>query len=1787
MDRLDKINELRYTLNELRVRGAGLRKNFSVFEQFISQEKFPTLELLDDMNDDFSTWVHEVNKLFEIYTELFKGNKPRTFSELEKILDAEEKKIIVANTFAQAEKFLHLAAKTSDVKKSLEKYQKRLELLLSKKSRDDKVQAKVELYAKFIEAIEEKKNHGKTISLIREFNETFDDDFIGRTFIGKQLSFESDAPDDTADDTIDDTAADATDFAEILREKDALLTDKDFLPFEKLTITENERDIHAKRFNRDFDNPNNRHAIKLVIFTTLMSSGFSICTVPIGSKLPQKHFDSIAQVLVKKGYFKEYVFENIGHFYSLTRACFDFLKSEDLKKFFKNVGSESVTAPNEELLFGEDVRQILTRMIYFRFHAIERAQKNIRDAKKFCMHSFYAVFKSRHAERDLVLGCFWDQFDSGDDFLIALKNYLIDGKKFQRLIVTGLNREHAEKIFAALEAALKEVFPKEISQYVYSLEEDNFYRRGIEKTISLEKIFGSASPDDTDETTTEASDDTADDTPDDSTDDTPDDDSTDDAFDDSTDDATDDSTDDTSDDTSDDTATDTFDNTTAEDTDDNDSDSDSDSDADSSDNTTADDTDDADDSDAFNEMLCDKKFYCATAYLKALSLQDESYAPLYNQLAYATDDPLLSISYDAEKIISLSNESPEEYFIAAATLRTFFSNHNQFDYNMKTLHGIVKNFEVVEENSPLADLIFALMNFKDRVKKGADYYADYRLKNRAQTENKIAKLRQEAQTFLHRVKNLNDKAYMPRFIELKKFLFDDSALEYYLVCTTEDTREKDILDMKNYLQETFLKDGAGLSVENLDNFKFDTVIDNGWREAGKRILKKNNTKLVGELRNNISTSLKNAIKILCERVSCFEESAPLQSDEGVIAYKRIRTSLLENVKKTQEILASKKIAAAAVLIATLQEIADKLEGSFNPALHKYFYVDFLRSDKVLLDENYLPNFNFNTLDGTNTSIAERIVKHARAELPTFAERIENISSGNRDWDFGSVKLICDYFEDIGDTSLTGHDLQGSTEAARRIALDYKQKFFGFLELAQSYGQFDAAPENTKEKILKHIDRCFEFAKATNNYGIFVRVKEYWESKVKKDAAKYAEHVEKNLELGIKNYCRKTNAAEDSPDLQNSVSHIRKMIARRNYTVAQGLINRLSEGNLHIEPETSSSPTHLQNFLKDHADYYRRVSKSGVSLKILVEKSQSFSKAATSKGIKGGGILVDNWLPNGFPQNGDVGEDKLKKLLTALGFKVDSVKKTGEIDKKALNYKVRLVPPRNGQSSNYNHPIAAFGSNAEIYGFRVTCLFGYYDADGLIARFKEIGNADNTLVFLDYALELQTLRSLARKIKKSESGITKIFAVIDRVLMMYLIKNYDEMQINKMIMSLIMPFASCQPYVFNPNVPIPPEIFMGREKEIQSILDFDDVNIVYGGRQLGKTALLKMACASLDRNENNDRAIFVDINKCDCAAAALKISRALHAEKFFDESFAETDDWSELAAAIKKRLTGDKPDKIPHFMLALDEADDFIKDCRTIEFKPVLELIDVQQQRHNGSRFKFVMAGLRDVVRFYKDEALGNNNQISKLPSLVVKPFELEDAAKLLKAPLRCLGLYFSDDENSDSLATMILETTNYFPGLIQLYCAKLIEALSRPDYAGYKDTDSPVYYITERHIQIVLSDENFNEQIKNKINMTLRLGDDKFYYVIAHLMAWRYHNDDDVDGYSAKDILQTATEYGLENLLPKNVEQIEALLKELCYLNILRETDKGKYLFVRQRFLNMMGTTDEIADEIATDFSEI
>ncbi|MCX4316732.1 MAG: hypothetical protein OSJ52_08865, partial [Lachnospiraceae bacterium] len=175
-----------------------------------------------------------------------------------------------------------------------------------------------------------------------------------------------------------------------------------------------------------------------------------------------------------------------------------------------------------------------------------------------------------------------------------------------------------------------------------------------------------------------------------------------------------------------------------------------------------------------------------------------------------------------------------------------------------------------------------------------------------------------------------------------------------------------------------------------------------------------------------------------------------------------------------------------------------------------------------------------------------------------------------------------------------------------------------------------------------------------------------------------------------------------------------------------------------------------------------------------------------------------------------GVGRLGGLLDALGFAEAEIKEQPKIGK-IENYSVLLKVPA-GRKVNYKHPIAAFGSRASEEGFRVVCLFGRYDAERLIEEFKNIRGTKNTLVLLDYALQLPDRRKLARKVKSDLND--KVFAVLDRVLLMFLVNHYNTQFVNQILMSVMMPFSYYQPYVWDSSKIMPPEIFKGRKDELE-------------------------------------------------------------------------------------------------------------------------------------------------------------------------------------------------------------------------------------------------------------------------------------------------------------------------------------------------------------------------------------
>ena len=1167
-----------------------------------------------------------------------------------------------------------------------------------------------------------------------------------------------------------------------------------------------------------------------------------------------------------------------------------------------------------------------------------------------------------------------------------------------------------------------------------------------------------------------------------------------------------------------------------------------------------------------SKMIISGKIYAATAYLKASEQPGDDYS--YLRMAYAENDPMATPVYVSNRIydIFITKDSLfDEYLMIAASLRAFIFDDDAYDHGLPSLHDSIKQCAVMEEIPALVNLSYELMTFKKDIHKGIDFFADYREKNRLQTEKLAVNVRREASDLYTSVfeNPVKEQARLKRFIEMKKILFSKGGdLALYLQAVINDDNSY-VSIVEEYLRENLIKDKYPLDKGNIDPDKLDIVIDTAWDDASQNLMVvKKNKELFGSLRNNVKNTLIKIADTLCSWTKCSRALSDVSDDAGRIRYKKVRKKILAFADVSLDALRGKiktsadvtEKAGVYVLSRVVGELDERLLGTYSEERGRYFYVNFLKDSHIYLTEEYLPDFTITF--ASDMSILSEIEAHANAKnLMTLEERIGYIFESGGD-DFLSAKLIDEYLKEKNGASVieaNHYDTEKSIEYAAKDAAKTLDDFTENLELAQSYGQIDNTKENKKEKILQIVTHWYDYALETNNFGVFKKAKKYWEDKISQDAKAREEFFRREIEA----YSKK--AANDD-ELKKRIGRIENAIKDQNYTVAEDMLSRLNRN----EPEEEAvffEKDILNDFLKNYEYYYGKVSRVGDSLANLLKRGNRFNKDA-----KGGGRLVENWV-SGYGRNN---EDKIKTLFKTLGFAVDSVKINSAADK-IENYSLSILKPLSGHNSNYKHPIAIFGSIAEKVGFRVICLFGRYDADGLIERFKEVGNSKNTITLLDYALSMAERRRLARKIRAEH--LEKTYGVIDRVLLVYLIEHYNEMRINQMLMELMMPFASYQPYVWKSSDVMPPEIFMGRKEELGLIESAKGVNIVYGGRQLGKSAMLKMAKINVDRNENGDRAVYIDIKDRNYSEAALKVSQVLIDEGLLPAS-AETTDWDVLSRAIRKRLN-EKKDYIPYFLLLLDEGDAFIASCAEINYRPLDALKDIQSI--GVGRFKFVIAGLRDIIRFNK-EALDNNNILPHLSAMTVKPFKTAEARSLLEIPLWYLGLRFPKDK--ESLITLILANTNYFPGLIQLYCAKLIEAMGKSDYAGYNQNETPIYEVREEHIKKVLADETFTNEIKEKFVITLKLGEDQYYYIIALIFAFLYHTKNDTEGYDAMDVIEIAGNYGISKISELTEENVSALLEELRELNILRPLNQSKYLFSRHSFFQMMGSKDDVENEL-------
>lgn len=1186
--------------------------------------------------------------------------------------------------------------------------------------------------------------------------------------------------------------------------------------------------------------------------------------------------------------------------------------------------------------------------------------------------------------------------------------------------------------------------------------------------------------------------------------------------------------------------------------------------------------------DIVNETLKFKndKLYCLIAYISAAAYiakgssceTDLKAAELAFRLAFGIvneqDDTsssnVIGVFALAKEIIP---EISDNLFIASS-LRTLFNESKETDYGIETLIDEIQN---TAYGTTACELANKLNEFRLSTGVGIDTSADYRVGNNA-LENILEQACNYREQINGKLRTFESQGQVRRTRECI-FGSNDSVIKtcFDAVCGNQTEKAGEV---ENKILSTFIRSGKEISSENIDKKKLDEFIDNMWIKARDEILSEKKTvarpndKLKGSKRTNVIKNIEKIIDFIGNWLYASKHISGVSNDFANQKYEEIKPAIIKLLDKLEtEYEGCQNDKGKFAVYTAAKEMRQKLCGNCDTAGQKYFYIDFLKDGNILLDENYQPELYGTFCSLPDFNILQRIKNHAAAVLPNFSERVDELLSGNMlTTNLRSAGLIRNYAEETGNSELAGHEMFGYLDncisSGKNRFKRIHEDFLNELELLESCGSISDI-DGEKTAMVKISNIWYKICYVTKDFGFYASLIEVYKQAINAGTQEKAGQLLQRLEeLDV-------NPNYNFGAYPKSV--IENFIKDRNFTVAENMMNCVIKGDINEIEDFSLEPfSYFEDFIKKYNTYYKIVKAQNDTIEKSIlnyEGKKNIEKYlglnSVRKDSKGGASLIQNWIYT--PQS--TSETKIAKILGILGF--DNITVTEESSNTTEKTFIAQKQKQTG-IVNYLHPIPAFGSAAETEGFRVLCLFGTYDCDRLIDKFKQINSVSkHTLVLLDFTLKLDERRRLARKIKE-EKSFSRTFAVVDRLSIFYIAKHYAANTVNRMLMAITMPFAYYQPFVAKSSNSIPPELFTGRTEQLRSIENPEGANLVYGGRQLGKSALLKMAAKNIDGNSEHDRAVVVELNDLNYTEAADRVSYELVRQHILPEG-CQCSDWETLSRHISKRLEDTNPQtRIHYLLLLLDEADSFIESCKEVSYKPISVFKNLP-----SNRFKLVMAGLHNLSKFNRTEALHNNSVLAHFESLVVHPFNRHEATELLTKTLAYLGLRFDPD-----VISHIIAKTNFFPGIIQLYCQKLLEAMQE-DYAGYNESETPPYNVTESHIKKVLSDKSFTDEVKNRLEMTLHVNDksDNSYYIIALILAYLNFEEPKDKGYKPEKILEFAKEFNVMRISGLSNEQLAAILDEMCDLNILSSIE-NHYTFSTDGFRDLLGNRITVMENL-------
>jgi hypothetical protein len=533
-------------------------------------------------------------------------------------------------------------------------------------------------------------------------------------------------------------------------------------------------------------------------------------------------------------------------------------------------------------------------------------------------------------------------------------------------------------------------------------------------------------------------------------------------------------------------------------------------------------------------------------------------------------------------------------------------------------------------------------------------------------------------------------------------------------------------------------------------------------------------------------------------------------------------------------------------------------------------------------------------------------------------------------------------------------------------------------------------------------------------------------------------------------------------------------------------------------------------------------------------------------------MLEAWIALRKAKRALIGE--LRIVFTRLGFEVEEIGPSTNSPRGWIPIKVTPIVHKN------QCPVPYFGSMANGR-YRVLCVFDRLSEEEIVNQIRT-GRQGTPPVVLYFGRLTESKRRYLAQLSRAEQ---LSFIFIDELLLTYLCGHHGSRL--PVMFQCALPFAFVNPYTTTASN-VPPEMFYGRRTERTQIMDPMGSCFVYGGRQLGKTALLLSIRAEFHDPSQGRIALWIDLKALGSTQDDIWIHliRSLKEIEDVELHIKEIRSEQKLFERLQDWLNKDESRQI---LILLDEADRFLESDSKDGF-PRTSILKGWMEKTNR-RFKVVFAGLHNVQRTTRQQ----NHPLAHFGEpICIGPLldggEWKEAIGLIERPLWNMGFRFE----SRDLVMRILSQTNYYPSLIQLYCNQLFLYLARDNANQFDWRTSPPYVITAKHVEDAYAP--LRGKIRERFELTLNL--DVRYRVIALIIALHSLSEGRVSSelLTVEKIQANAFVFwkqGFEDCTSR--DDFAVLLEEMVGLGVLREIE-GQYALRTPNLLTLLGTEEEI-----------